>query len=664
MTLVNNKTKHSLLALCLFTLLNLTACGSGGGGSSSTPAPQPIPQPVPVPVPEPIPEPEPQPVPTPELEIPAGGTAIITPTPATNYNFWAGDNNGPVASAEVVAVTHPEFSQAVRVTVTNPSGEFWNGQVQYPTTATINNGDTMLIRVFFRSISTLDETGAGFVTTFIENPEFTKYVQREITSTGDWQEYFIPVQITANEAAGALILKFGFGAGNKAQTFEIGGVQLLNYGTSKTIAQLPQTIQAYDGREADAEWRVAAAARIEQHRKGDFVVRVTGDNDAPVANATVTVEFKKHAYHFGSVTVGHLIMGNSPDSEKYRQTVLEMFNQSGPENDLKWGPWAGEWGSNFSQATTVNALEWLHDQGLYLRGHVLVWPSKRNLPNLMQDYLPDDPANANPVAKQVVLDHIDDITSATEHVLSEWDVLNEPYDNHYLMDAFGNSVMLDWFAQARNNLPEHKLYINDYSILSAGGRDFAHQQHYEDTIAYLVENNAAIDGIGMQSHFSNSPTSITRVYDILERFHTHFPTLAIRSTEFDIDTLDEELQADYTRDFMTIFFSHPATVGIQNWGFWAGAHWRANAAYYTQDWREKPNAVAWKNLIYNTWWNDFSGTSNSAGEFSARGFYGTYEVTVTQGNNSRHCTIEITKTGDNTFTLPMSGSAIDGACFD
>lgn len=280
----------------------------------------------------------------------------------------------------------------------------------------------------------------------------------------------------------------------------------------------------------------------------------------------------------------------------------------------------------------------------------------------MQPYLPEEPANADPAAQQIVLDHIDNITSATANLLSEWDVLNEPYDNHYLMDAFGDSVMIDWFAQARSNLPTQKLYINDYSILSAGGRDVAHQQHYENTITYLVENNAAIDGIGMQSHFGSSPTAIPRVYEILDRFHQKFPALEIRSTEFDVDTLDEQLQADYTRDFMTIFFSHPATVGIQNWGFWAGAHWRANAAYYTLDWQEKPNAVAWKDLIFNTWWNDFTGVSNNDGEFSARGFYGTYRVTVTHGQVERSCELVLAKDGAGEFTLPMSGEWSNGAC--
>jgi hypothetical protein len=47
---------------------------------------------------------------------------------------------------------------------------------------------------------------------------------------------------------------------------------------------------------------------------------------------------------------------------------------------------------------------------------------------------------------------------------------------------------------------------------------------------------------------------------------------------FDINTDDEELQADYTRDFLTLAYSHPTVVGVQLWGFWERSHWKPEAA--------------------------------------------------------------------------------------
>ncbi len=155
-------------------------------------------------------------------------------------------------------------------------------------------------------------------------------------------------------------------------------------------------------------------------------MNIVDSSGNPASYAALEVRFKQHTYHFGSVTVGHILVSDSTDAQIYRAKVLELFNQSGPENDLKWGPWDGEWGSDYAREQTLAGLKWLRDNGLYTRGHVMVWPSKRNLPLSMQCYLPDNPADADPQAKQAVLDHIDDIAQATSSYLDEWDVLNGP----------------------------------------------------------------------------------------------------------------------------------------------------------------------------------------------------------------------------------------------
>jgi endo-1,4-beta-xylanase len=551
-----------IIRLTVFTFLFfITACGSSNGNSSTT-APDPAPT-IPV-TPDPTPDPV---VPSPDVSVvPEGGNLIITPQTA----LVPIDYTNQTGEISVVAVTHPNFSEALQVEVVAPEGAFWNGQILVPIDQTVEQDDVLLIHLFFRTLATTNESGNGFTTVFMEGPapNYEKYVEREITSAQEWVEYFIPVKVGQSFAANEFHLKFGIGAGNRPQTYQIAGVEVLNYHQTQTLAQLPTTQLSYGGREPDAQWRQAAASRIEQHRKGDFILKISDAAGQPLASSEVKVNFIRHEYHFGSVIHSERLLGVGNDSDKYRETLLSMFNQSGTENDLKWQPWIGEWGESFNQTNTLNALQWLKENHFYTRGHVLVWPSKRNMPDYLQSKLPDNSANANITVKQDVLDHIDDITSKTIGLLDEWDVLNEPFDNHYLMDAFSDLIMVDWFRRARDNLSDQPLYINDYSILSAGGRNTAHQDHYQKTIAYLLEQGAPINGIGLQGHFSDSPTDIELVYQIVERFHSAFPDLAIRATEFDINTLDQQLQADYTRDFLTIMFSHPATGGVQVWGFW------------------------------------------------------------------------------------------------
>src|SRR5690606_27336867 len=139
----------------------------------------------------------------------------------------------------------------------------------------------------------------------------------------------------------------------------------------------------------------------------------------------------------------------------------------------------------------------------------------------------------------------------------------------------------------------------------------------EDVVEYLLDEGADVGGMGFQGHFDGSPTGIPRVWSILDRYQAASPAMKFRITAFDVDTDDEELQADYTRDFLTICFSHPQVLGVQVWGFWEGAHWRPRAAMFRQDWTEKPNGAAWRDLIYNEWQTDE--TRTTAGDGRVRG---------------------------------------------
>jgi hypothetical protein len=68
-------------------------------------------------------------------------------------------------------------------------------------------------------------------------------------------------------ASGQFVLNFGFGAAARPQILELAGAEMIWYGTSRTLAEMPRTSFQYDGRAVDAAWRADAARRIEQYRK-------------------------------------------------------------------------------------------------------------------------------------------------------------------------------------------------------------------------------------------------------------------------------------------------------------------------------------------------------------------------------------------------------------
>ena len=132
----------------------------------------------------------------------------------------------------------------------------------------------------------------------------------------------------------------------------------------------------------------------------------------------------------------------------------------------------------------------------------------------------------------------------------------------------------------------------------------------------------------------------------------------IKITEFDIAITQEAVQADYTRDFMTMVFSHPSVKGILSWGFWENRHWEPNAAMYTSDWSIKPNGIAYNDLVFNDWWTkDTTLISDANGQVSLNGFLGTYSYTVlfdgVESSGSIHVDIPVADNEINEFTLSI-----------
>ncbi|MCC5024038.1 MAG: endo-1,4-beta-xylanase [Candidatus Synoicihabitans palmerolidicus] len=156
----------------------------------------------------------------------------------------------------------------------------------------------------------------------------------------------------------------------------------------------------------------------------------------------------------------------------------------------------------YNQEQTVAALGWAQDNGLAMRGHVLVWPSVRNLPNWIAPLVESNDASV----PQRVLTHIEDVITATAGKFVDWDVINEPYDNFDLMERYGYDLMAEWFKEARRLDAGVGLFINDYGLLTGGGLNTTKQDAYESTIKRILDDGGPLTGIAFQGHFSGSPT--------------------------------------------------------------------------------------------------------------------------------------------------------------
>jgi GH35 family endo-1,4-beta-xylanase/peptidoglycan/xylan/chitin deacetylase (PgdA/CDA1 family) len=560
--------------------------------------------------------------PEPAASIPAGGETLLKGDPGA-FQTTAGNGNDALKFS-VVDVQGPGFARALQVETSRDLSPAWAVEVRVPLARPVKKGDTGFLRFHARALASADETGSGQVRVVVQQagPDYRKSLEDTVTMRAEWQEFLLPFTFSDDFAAGAAELAFGFGF--KRETVEIGGVEVLDYGQRVARTALPKTRFTYAGREPDAAWRREALARIEQVRKSAFLIEVKDAAGRPAAGVTVRVEQRRSAFQFGTALQLARLVRDTPENRVYREKALELFNAASPEDDLKWGAWDGEWPGPFDRKQSLAALHWLREHGLHVRGHVLVWPGWKNLPESIRRLRDTRKQKEIPA---LVLKHIAEITAATRDSVQEWDVLNEPFDNHDLMALFGADIMVDWFKAAAAGAPGVPLYLNDYSNHDIVA-DKPHCADFFKVARFLRAKGAPLGGLGLQGHIGAQPNPPVNVLAALGAYAEF--KLPIRITEFDVDTEDEELQADYTRDFLILAYSHPAVVGVQHWGFWEKAHWRPRSALFRADWSEKPAAKVYRSLVLDQWRTRLQGTAGASGKVGGRGYHGDYVVTVEQ----------------------------------
>jgi endo-1,4-beta-xylanase len=323
------------------------------------------------------------------------------------------------------------------------------------------------------------------------------------------------------------------------------------------------------------------------------------------------------AFTIGSFT-GYAVVDETADGRKLRETYLRLFNRA--TCPIYWADWGWP-----NQKTKYLAIaKWLADNHFTTRGHVMVYPTYKFMPADVVK-MKDDPAKL----RQRILQQVREISEATKPFgFREYDVTNELRDCVDLHKLLGRDAVAEWYAEARKILPNAKLALNENTILTSGGVTKAQQDLYLDWYNFLKSKGQAPDVVGFQGHFGEDVTAPETVWAILDRFAKETDA-ELQITEFDVNTLDEEAQAAYTRDFITACFAHPRITGFTMWGFWEGDHWLPRAALWRKDWSAKPNAIVLEELLTKTWWTNATVVADGSGRAVVKAFLGDHEVSAT-----------------------------------
>jgi len=552
-------------------------------------------------------------------------------------NFEAGLDGwiglGERLKAEVIDASVGGFTKGLRLTAEPPAdGQPWSLGFGRASAAPCRRGDAVYFRAWLRSP---DNVPVDFIFE-LNAPPNSKDISQMVQLTPEWKEYrFVGRCARPYEAGGAMIKFF---LGRRKGVVEVAGMRCENFGAA-TGYTFDETIDFWSGRPHDDGWRAAAEQRIEQHRKGDLTVTVVDAAGRPVPQAEVHVGQQTHHFRFGTAAPAQRFLDDNPDNLKFRETVKELFNTVTFENDLKW---AGEGESRLKMVE--QAIDWLHANGLQVRGHCLVWGSYKHLPPRARELRGD-------ALRQAIQAHVPEYTKRFAGQVYLWDVVNEAGSNTEVWDEVGWEQFANVFKLARQADPNVKLCYNDYGILA---QDSPYKEKVAKRIEYLVEQGAPMDYLGLQGHMGTPLTPMPEIWRNLERWAAFGPRLEI--TEYDLSVKDDAAHAAWSTDFLTQVFSHPKVDAFIMWGFWAGSHWRGNdgGAMINRDWSWRPAAVQFKQKVYGDWWTTWDGQSDAAGRASLRAFYGRRQVTVKAGGKAATATVELTpgQAGAVTIRLP------------
>ena len=216
---------------------------------------------------------------------------------------------------------------------------------------------------------------------------------------------------------------------------------------------------------------------------------------------------------------------------KSKELILAEYNSLTPENVMKMGvihPRKDEF--NWEPADKIVAFA--QENNLKVRGHALVWHQQTG------NWIFKD-EDGNDVSREVLLDrmkaHIDSVVGRYKGKIYAWDVINEAIDdnpdnflrNSKWLEIIGDDFLTKAFEFAHEADPEAKLFYNDYNIIIPEKRD-----RVLKLIAKLKSEDAPIDGIGIQGHWSIFSPSEDELRQALKMYTE--TGLDVQITELDV----------------------------------------------------------------------------------------------------------------------------------
>ncbi len=266
---------------------------------------------------------------------------------------------------------------------------------------------------------------------------------------------------------------------------------------------------------------------------------------------------------------------------------------------------------------TDKVVEWCGQRGIRMKGHPLLWGTESGIPTWSQGQ----------PSPEIQRQRVEDILKRYGGKIEFWEVVNEP-------SHLATPKIDDPYRWARQADPRAYLIVNDYYVLADGRPGFFR------LLSEAKENGVPFDGIGIQAH---EPRTMRFPLDRVQETLDHYATLGkeLHITEFTPTSggqkiagshregvWDEAAQADYAVKFYRVCFAQPAMRAVTWWDLSDQGSWLKGGGMLRADMSPKPVYEQLKRLIHEEWNTRLTATTDAAGRFSFRGFWGKYQLVL------------------------------------
>ena len=278
-------------------------------------------------------------------------------------------------------------------------------------------------------------------------------------------------------------------------------------------------------------------------------------------------------------------LGNIPVDGEVPSDFAKYWNQITPEYECLWVQIEATRGEfDFSKCDAI--YNWAKENGVLFKFNTLVWGTR--YPGWVSQLNVEETKDASTAWFDAVADHYPDlemIDVVTEAGRAATNQYHSGFGRGNLfIDALGGDNDGDYnfvttaFKMARERWPKAILIYNDYNTFQ-WQRDVG-----INLINTIKKNGAPVDGYGMQGHdlmaTGSGPTNCLN-FNILKKYLQEIidsTQIPLYITEYDIATLDDEIQKRCYSEQIPLFMEEERIAGITLWGYIYGKTWASCSA--------------------------------------------------------------------------------------